>query len=111
MYVKLALLVLVIASFVAVGFRSCYYEKQFEEATQRAEKAENDLAVLKVEREKLELALEEQQRATVEAQAQKKIVYKTIQKEVQTDATARDWYNAPVPAGFARLLKDNASAR
>lgn len=111
MYVKLALLALVIASFAAVGFRSCYYEKQFEEATQRAEKAENDLAALKVEREKLELALEDQQRATVEAQAQKKIVYKTIQKEVQTDATARDWYNAPVPAGFVRLLKDNASAR
>lgn len=111
MYVKLALLAFVVASFAAVGFRSCYYEKQFEEATQRAEKAENDLAVLRVEREKLELALEDQQRATVEAQMNKKVVYKTIQKEVQTDATARDWYNAPVPAGFARLLKDNASAR
>lgn len=111
MYVKIALLVFVVVSFAAVGFRSCYYEKQFEEATQRAEKAENDLAVLRVEREKLELALEDQQRATVEAQMNKKVVYKTIQKEVQTDATARDWYNAPVPAGFVRLLKDNASAR
>ena len=111
MYVKIFLVACLIALYAAVCARSCYYEEQFEEATQRADKAEKDLAVLNVEREKLELALEEQQRATVEAQTNKKIVYKTIQKEVQTDATARDWYNAPIPAGFARLLKDNAGAR
>lgn len=110
MYAKLALLALVIASFAAVGFRSCYYEKQFEEATQRAEKAENDLAVLKVEREKLELALEDQQRATQEAQSQTKVVYKTIQKEVAKDATARDWYHTAVPESLIRVLKANAGA-
>ena len=88
-----------------------YYRIQRDEAETRAETAEKALFVLKTEREKLELALEDQQRATAEAQMNKKIVYKTIQKEVQTDATARDWYSAPIPAGFTRLLKDNASAR
>ena len=90
--------------------RSCYYENEYDKAKQRAEEAEKTVITLKESQEKLTLALEDQQRATQEAQSQTKVVYKTIQKEVAKDATARDWYHTAVPESLVRVLKANAGA-
>ena len=93
-----------------VTARSVYYHREYEKALARAEAAEREVTVLKLSEEKLTLALEDQQRATQEAQSQTKVVYKTIQKEVAKDATARDWYHTAVPESLVRVLKANAGA-
>lgn len=91
-------------------FRSVYFKSEYEDAVKRAEEAEKTVITLKESQEKLALALEDQQRATQEAQSQTKVVYKTIQKEVAKDATARDWYHTAVPESLVRVLKANAGA-
>lgn len=77
-------------------------------ALARAEKAEREAATLMDERDRLNTALSAQEKLITEAQSKRKVVYKTVQKEVLKDATARDWYGTAIPAGFASLLKGSA---
>lgn len=103
-------LTLVIGLVACLAIRSWYYRHEYEKAVERAEEAEKTVSVLKEAQEKMALALEDQQRAVQEAQSHTKVVYKTIQKEVAKDATARDWYHSPVPDALVRVLKSNAAA-
>ena len=80
-------------------------EKALETERSRAEQAEAELAIAKTEKERLETALKMQEQATAEAQASRKVIYRTVQKEVAQDATVRDWYATPVPASLLRVLK------
>lgn len=98
-------LLLVIGLVAGLAIRSWYYRHEYEKAAARAEEAEKTVSVLKEAQEKMALALEDQQRAVQEAQSHTKVVYKTIQKEVAKDATARDWYRTAVPESLVRVLK------
>lgn len=91
-------------------FRSAYYESAYKEAQKRAETAEEKAATLEREKQKLGDALAEQEKATVEAQNNRRVVYRTVQKEVSSNADSRDWYNTAVPVGFVRVLKDGSKA-
>ena len=81
-----------------------------DKALRRAEQAEQDLAVANDAKKRLETALEVQEHATAEAQANRKVVYRTVQKEVAQDENARNWYNAPVPVSFVRVLTEKGSS-
>ena len=80
-------------------------EKTSQEWQQRAQTAEASVAGLMEEKARLSSALEAQEQATAEAQANRKIVYRTVQKEVAKDESARDWYNSPVPPSLVRVLQ------
>ena len=80
-------------------------EKASQEWRQRAQTAEASLGVMMEEKARLTSALEAQEQATAKAQADRKIVYRTVQKEVAKDESARDWYNAPVPPSLVRVLQ------
>ena len=104
-------LVVVLGSFlVCFVIRSCHFEGKYKEALDRAETAEHSVSVLQSEKERLETALEAQEKATAEAQENRKVVYKTVQKEVAKDETARAWYGSPIPESLIRVLKANAGA-
>ena len=85
-------------------------KQERDKALRRAEQAEQDLAVANDAKERLETALKAQEQATANAQANRKVVYRTIQKEVAQDENARNWYNAPVPASFVRVLTEKGSS-
>lgn len=74
-----------------------------------AQAAQAQLAVSRQESESLKTALEEQQKATADALSRKTVIYRAVQKEVAKDETARDWYDAPVPAGITELLRKNGA--
>lgn len=80
-------------------------EKTSQDWQQRAQTAEAAAATLLEEKVRLSAALEAQEQATAEAQANRKIVYRTVKEEVAKDETARDWYNAPVPPSLVRVLQ------
>lgn len=84
-------------------------ENSLQSQRERAEQAEAALAISRAEKERLESALTAQEQATAEAQASRKVIYRTVQKEVAQDATARDWYNTPVPASLVRVFKQGGS--
>lgn len=71
----------------------------------RAQTAEASVNALTEEKARLSAALEAQEQATAEAQANRKIVYRTVKEEVAKDETARDWYNTPVPPSLVRVLQ------
>jgi len=77
---------------------------------ERAKSAESALAAMVEEKARLTSALEAQEQATAEAQANRKIVYRTVKEEISKDETARDWYNAPVPSTLIRVLQGNGAA-
>lgn len=72
---------------------------------ERAQSAESALAVMVEEKSRLTNALAAQEQATAEAQANRKIVYRTVKEEVSKDETARSWYNSPVPPSLVRVLQ------
>ena len=85
-------------------------QKTAQNWQERAQNAESALAAMTEEKARLMSALEAQEQATAKAQADKKIVYRTIKEEVAKNETARDWYNGPVPDSFVRMLQNgNAS--
>ena len=75
----------------------------------RAQTAEASCAALMEEKARLSAALEAQEEATAQAQANRKIVYRTVKEEVAKDETARDWYNSPVPPSLVRVLQGNGA--
>ena len=103
------LLLVMLAVTAAAGLSAKHFKDARDAALARAEKAEATLAVEMEARAKITDALERQEKATAEAQSARTVVYRTVQKEVAKDETARDWYHAPIPAGFSKLLKDGAS--
>lgn len=80
-------------------------QKASQKWQERAQSAETALATMVEEKARLTAALEAQEQATAEAQANRKIVYRTVKEEVAKDETARDWYNAPVPPSLVRVLQ------
>lgn len=80
-------------------------QKTSQKWQERAQSAEAALASMVEEKARLTAALEAQEQATAEAQANRKIVYRTVKEEVAKDETARDWYNAPVPPSLVRVLQ------
>ena len=104
--IKLFIFITIVGS---LGFTVRHYKNAYEEAKDRYEKAEAAVAVMKEEKDKLAIALEAQEQATAEAQMNKKVVYRTIQKEVAKDEKARDWYGSPVPASLVRVLQNGGT--
>lgn len=105
-------IVIILALCAALGCFWAYHdhctgklENALQNQTRRAERAEAELVIARTEKERLETALHLQEQATAEAQSNRKVIYKTVQKEVAQDATARDWYNTPVPASLLRVFK------
>lgn len=88
-----------------------YYKGKSDDAIARAEKAEAERDAAKQERDKMEIALSEQEKAVLQAQMKQKVVYKAVKQEVEKDATSRDWFNSPVPDGMRRLLEDAAGGK
>ena len=80
-------------------------EKTSQNWQQRAQIAEATVATMMEEKARLSAALEAQEQATAEAQANRKIVYRTVKEEVAKDESARDWYNSPVPPSLVRVLQ------
>jgi hypothetical protein len=80
-------------------------QKASQKWQERAQSAEAALASMVEEKARLTAALEAQEQATAEAQANRKIVYRTVKEEVAKDETARDWYNAPMPPSLVRVLQ------
>ena len=81
-------------------------EKTSQEWQERAQKAESALSSMIEEKARLAAALEAQEQATAEAQANRRIVYRTVKEEVAKDETARAWYDAPVPSSLIRVLQN-----
>lgn len=96
------------------GYHTLTVEK-LEKASQnwqlRAQTAENAVATMMEEKARLSAALEAQEEATAKAQANRKIVYRTVKEEVAKDETARDWYNTPVPTSLVRVLQGNGAEK
>jgi hypothetical protein len=80
-------------------------QKTSHEWQERAQSAESTLAVMVEEKARLTNALTAQEQATAEAQANRKIVYRTVKEEISKNETARDWYNSPVPSSLVRVLQ------
>ena len=85
-------------------------QKTSQEWQERAQKAESALSSMIEEKARLTAALEAQEQATAEAQANRKIVYRTVKEEVAKDETARAWYDAPVPSSLIRVLQNGAAS-
>ena len=101
---------LAVIPLMALCWACNYYRGLYKEEHERAVKAEEKAATLEREKQKLGDALAEQEKATAEAQNNRRVVYRTVQKEVSSNADSRDWYNTAVPAGFVRVLKDGSKA-
>ena len=86
-------------------------EKTSQKWQLRAQTAEATVATMMEEKARLSAALEAQEQATAEAQAKRKIVYRTVKEEVAKDETARDWYNSPVPSSLVRVLQGNGAEK
>ena len=84
-------------------------QKTSQEWQERAQNAETALAAIVEEKARLTAALEAQEQATAEAQANRKIVYRTVKEEVAKDETARAWYDTPVPSSLVRVLQNGAA--
>ena len=84
-------------------------QKDVEKWRGEVQTAQAELAVMRVEREKLEQALAEQQQATADAMQKKTVIYRAVQKEVANDAQTKNWYDSPVPASITELLNASAS--
>lgn len=93
------------------GFGTYHYRGRYKAAEALAEqyKAEKDAAV--AARDKMEVALSEQEKAALQAQVKQKVVYKTVKQEVERNETSRDWFNSAVPDGMRRLLKDASASK
>lgn len=92
-----------------------YHEYRVEELQktalewqERAQTAESALAVMVEEKARLTSALSEQEKATAEAQAKRKVVYRTVKEEIAKDENARSWYDSPVPSSLVRVLQGGA---
>ena len=110
--------VLFLAACAALGGFYAYFDYKLEIAEknaqtwqERARNAESALSSLMEEKARLTAALEAQEEATAQAQANRKIVYKTVKEEVAKDETARDWYNSPVPPSLVRVLQGNGAEK
>ena len=85
-------------------------EKSAQEWQERAKNAESALSTMVEEKARLTAALEAQEEATAQAQANRKVVYRTIKEEVAKSETARDWYNTAIPPALAGVLQGNGTA-
>lgn len=98
------------------GFYGYYVHtvEELQKASQgwqeRAQNAETALSSMLEEKARLTAALEAQEQATAEAQANRKIVYRTVKEEVAKDETARAWYDAPVPSSLVRVLQSGTAS-
>lgn len=86
-------------------------EKSAQQWQERAKTAESAIASMLEEKARLTSALEAQEQATAEAQANRKVVYRTIKEEVAKNETARDWYYSPVPDTLIRVLQGSSAER
>ena len=84
-------------------------EQQCRVQTERAETAESDLATAKADLASLKTAMQLQEQALQAAQAKRKVIYRSVQKEVATDETVRGWYGTPVPDSLVRVLQGNGT--
>ena len=109
------------AGMIALGLALCVFygwhsykvenlEKAAQIACKRAETAEGDLAEERKANDALREALALQEKATADALASRKVVYRTVQKEVARDEKARDWYNSPVPDSLVRIVRQGGGA-
>lgn len=85
-------------------------QKASQKWQERAQSAEAALASMVEEKARLTAALEAQEQATAEAQANRRIVYRTVKEEVAKDETARTWYDAPVPSSLIRVLQNGTAS-
>lgn len=82
-------------------------EKSIQNWREQAQTAQAELASAREDKRRLEIALSEQEKAVADAQAKRTVIYRTVKEEIAKDENARDWYNAPVPAGISGLLKNS----
>lgn len=103
--------VVLMVALCSSGFGVYYYRGVYKSAKALAEqyKIEKDAAI--EARDKMEIALSEQEKVALQAQTKQKVVYKTIKQEVEKNETSRDWFNSAVPDGMRRLLKDISTAK
>ena len=84
-------------------------EKSVQNWREQAQTAQSELSAAREDKRRLEIALSEQEKAVADAQAKRTVIYRTVKEEIAKDETARDWYDAPVPAGISSLLKNSGA--
>ena len=93
---------------VGLSMLSLYYKGRMERAVDARIQAEAARDTALKAKNDLQVALSEQEKATLEAQQKQKVIYRTVKQEVSQNEDSRSWFNSAVPDGMRRLLKDSA---